>query len=203
MEEKTLEYYEYYAEEFFNNTVNADVSKLYKIFLDRIPEGCKILDLGCGSGRDSKYFIEKGYKVVSIDGCRRLCELASEYVEQEVFCKRFEKLDYQEEFEGIWACASLLHVEGKNMKRVLRQVRNALVPGGILYASYKLGTGERISRGRYFKNYTEETLRELFDKKEWENQRYFVTQDVRENREEELWINVIVQKHSMLIEPDI
>lgn len=107
---RTLDYYNENAEAFFQNTACADMRHLYKRFLPLIPAGGRILDLGCGSGRDSRYFIEQGFQVTAADGSEALCRLASRYIGQEVLCMDFRDLAFKNCFDGVWACASLLHV---------------------------------------------------------------------------------------------
>lgn len=107
---RTIDYYNKNAEVFFQDTACADMSYLYKQFLPLIPVGGRILDLGCGSGRDSRYFLEQGFQVTAIDGSAELCRLASKYIGQEVLCMVFRDLAFENCFDGVWACASLLHV---------------------------------------------------------------------------------------------
>lgn len=75
----TLGYYDSYADEFYKNTVNIDFTTMQEHFLTKLKKGSNILDFGCGSGRDTKYFLEQGYNVEAIDGSAELCKLASEY----------------------------------------------------------------------------------------------------------------------------
>ena len=89
----TLDYYNKNASEYFEQTLNGNFTENYEKFLSRIPQNAYILDLGCGSGRDSKYFIENGYKVKAIDGSIEMCKLASEYIGQEVECMKFDELN--------------------------------------------------------------------------------------------------------------
>ena len=74
--DKTLEYYNQAAQDYTADTINADVSKLYPFFLTHLPLNAYIMDLGCGPGRDSKYFLEKGYRILSVDGSEEFCKLA-------------------------------------------------------------------------------------------------------------------------------
>lgn len=126
-----------------------------------------------------------------------MCELASEYIGREVICKHFEELDYEEEFGGVWACASLLHVRRSSIKEILEKINHALIRNGILYTSFKYGTQERIMKGRYFSDYDEKGIRELFQEKEgWKWCTTWITSDVRSGREQEKWLNVIVKKQN-------
>ena len=148
--DKTLEYYNQSAHAYAADTLNADVSKLYEFFLSRLPAHATILDLGCGSGRDSLHFLREGYRVQSIDGSPEFCKLASQLTGQPVLCRTFEDIDFAEEFDGIWACASILHVPSTRLPLVLENISHALKKGGHLYASFKYGTFEGDRNGRYF-----------------------------------------------------
>ena len=106
----TLDFYNNNSKSYIENTLSLDMSHLYKDFLKYIPKDGHILDLGCGSGRDSLEFIKKGYNVTAVDGSKELAIAASEIIGKEVICSKFEDLQLTESFHGIWACASLLHV---------------------------------------------------------------------------------------------
>ena len=192
---QTLNYYNENAAAFCEGTVGADMSHLYEVFLRHIPEGGRILDLGCGSGRDSLAFLARGYQVEAVDGSEELCRFASEYIGQPVRCMDFEELDYEEEFDGVWACASLLHAPKSRIPSILSKIHRSLVPGGTLYFSFKRGDSERTKDGRFFNDYTEDTVKELFTaENRWEITKLFVTGDVREGREGEQWVNGVVRK---------
>ena len=135
--DKTIEYYNQTAESFTADTVNADVSGLHSFFLSHLPPNAYIMDLGCGSGRDSKYFLEKGYRVLAIDGAEEFCKIAANLIGQEVLCQTFENIDYTEEFDGIWACSSILHVPSDRLPAVIKKISRALKKGGYFYASFK------------------------------------------------------------------
>lgn len=156
----TNRYYQDNAKEFFDSTVNADVSQLYVHFLKYIPAGGKILDLGCGSGRDTKAFLTMGYDVDAIDGSRELCKLASEYTGIEVRCLDFAELDASVQYDGIWACASLLHISYSTLNDILTRVYKALNPNGVLYMSFKKGDSDEYRNGRFF---TDMNDRRFFD----------------------------------------
>ncbi|MGN0658283.1 MAG: class I SAM-dependent methyltransferase, partial [Emergencia sp.] len=191
MKDKTLEYYNENAEQFFQDTVEADMSHLYGRFLQKIPAGGRILDLGCGSGRDSRQFLDRGFRVTAVDGSAALCQLAERHIGQEVLCMDFGEMAFEECFDGVWACASLLHVPRDSIKGILARVSDALVPGGVLYACFKAGTGERNSGGRFFCDYSMGDMDRLFAPEDgWELCETFLTGDVREDREDQQWVNV-------------
>jgi cyclopropane fatty-acyl-phospholipid synthase-like methyltransferase len=189
---KTIEYYNNNSEEFLKGTVNADMKYWQDRFLSYLKPGDKILDAGCGSGRDSKYFLDKNMEVVSFDASIKMCEYASKNIGSEVKCMKFEDIDYVNEFNGIWACASLIHVRKKDMKSIIVKLRDALKDKGILYASFKLGNKEEERNGRFFNDYTLEELKELVEcMDEFEILELVETGDVRENHRNEYWVNIV------------
>lgn len=159
----SIRYYDDNAEKYFETTKGFDLKVLYDLFLPHIPKGGKILDLGCGGGRDSKYFLEKGYEVTAVDGSPKLSALASQYVGIAVQTMHFQDLDFDETFDGIWASASLLHVPASQIKDVLKRVYRALRVGGTLYVSFRHGEEECDEGDRYFNDQTEESLRKLLE----------------------------------------
>lgn len=200
-EKRTLSYYDENAAAFCEGTRNADMSEMRGRFLRYLKPGALILDAGCGSGRDSKFFMESGYRVVAIDGSEKICRLASKYLGQEVQCRRFEEIDEKEVYDGIWACASLLHVPHELLSEVIARLIAALVDGGVLYASFKYGEEEREAGGRYFTDLREDGWKKVLEeaKEEMKGNRLetvecFVTGDVREGRGGEKWLNVVGRK---------
>lgn len=195
MDNQTLKYYGENASDFYDGTVNVDMSFLYQRFEAYLKPDMHIMDLGCGSGRDSKYFLNAGYKVTAVDGCRELCLLASKLIGQDVLHLRFQELEFCEEFDAVWACASLVHVNKSQMKEVLARVLQSIKPNGILYVSYKYGTKQRIKDHRLFSDYTEQELISLFsDLNDIAAKEWWISGDARENRDDEKWLNVIVEK---------
>ena len=160
----TLKYYNENAEKYYEQTKNGDMTKVYSRFLVMLPDKAYILDFGCGSGRDSKYFLEKGYTVRAIDGSKKLCELASEYIGQKVECMKFDELSDESKYDGIWACSSLLHVERENLPDILRKMIKAIKEEGVIYASFKIGNKEIIEDGKYYNYITKEILENMLSK---------------------------------------
>lgn len=205
-EKRTLSYYDENASAFCEGTRNADMSEMRGRFLRYLKQGALILDAGCGSGRDSKFFMESGYRVVALDGSKEMCRQASAYLGQEVQCRRFEEIDEKEVYDGIWACASLLHVPYELLPNVIARLIVALVDGGVLYASFKYGEEEREAGGRYFTDLKEEGWKKVLEEAEEEKKgnkseskkletiECFVTGDVREGRGGEKWLNVVGRK---------
>lgn len=189
-----MNYYDENAQEFFDGTVNADMSSHHEKFLELIPKNGKILDAGCGSGRDTKNFKELGYDVTAIDGSPEMCKLASEFSGINVKHMQFQEISFQNEFDGIWASASLLHVPSDELDSVLRNLKNSLKTHGILYASFKYGDFEGERNGRYFNDLTEDTAIELFEKNDFNVIETWITNDARPTREDERWVNILINK---------
>ena len=120
-DKRTLDYYNAKAKDFVSDTLDVAFTEIQDIFLEYIPNGGTVLDFGCGSGRDTKYFLSKGYDVVATDGSEELCKIASEYAGVQVKQMLFEELNAIEEFDGIWACASILHVEKKQLPDIMKK----------------------------------------------------------------------------------
>ena len=199
-EQKTIEYYNSNAEGFYESTVNADMSAQYKLFEKYLGNGAHILDCGCGSGRDSKHFLDNGFEVTAIDGSEELCKKASELTGLEVKQMYFRSLNFDNEFDGVWACASLLHVEKGELPDVLTRITKALRDGGVLYASFKYGgfSGER--NGRFFTDLDDESFESLIaDIPELVLKEKYISTDVRPGRENERWLNAIVMKRKGLV----
>lgn len=191
----TLDYYNDNVESYFITSLNADMNLIYERFLKYLSDNSFILDFGCGSGRDSKYFIDKGYKVESIDGSEELCKLASEYIHQEVKCMKFDELYDINKYDGIWACSSLLHIPKNEFKSVLIKIRDALKNNGILYISLKNGYGEEIKNGRYFNYLTYNEFMDIIkDINSFEEVDFFETNSSVNKDEDKVWNNFILRK---------
>lgn len=192
--DKTLNYYNENAKEYFDKTINVCMLKKYDKFLQRISKGCHILDLGCGSGRDSLYFIQNGYKVTSIEGSIELSKLATQYIGQPVKNINFINMEDVDIYDGIWACASLLHLKKEIFSKMLTKLYLSLKKTGVMYISLKIGTDFSTYEGnRFFTYYSRETLYQLLKKTNLNIIDEFVTSDGL-NRDVE-WINIIVQKN--------
>ncbi len=189
-----MNYYDENAKEFFNGTVDADMSQHHEEFLKLIPEHCTILDAGCGSGRDTLKFKSLGYDVTAIDGSEEMCKLASEYSGVDVKHMQFQDIDFGNEFDGIWASASLLHVPSTEIEMVLEKLKKSLKANGVLYASFKYGEFEGERNGRYFNDLTESSAAELFEKMDFKIIKTWITSDSRKGREDEKWVNILVKR---------
>lgn len=186
-------YYDINGEEFFDSTVDVDMSTHYKEFLDYIPKNSHILDAGCGSGRDTLAFRSLGYDVTSIDGSYKMCKLASEYTSHEVLHMQFQEIEFNPIFDGIWASASLLHISSSELDVVLEKLKNSLKDNGVLYASFKYGDFEGMRNGRYFNDFTEKTAISLFESSGFEIIKTWITNDARKGRHQEQWVNILVK----------
>ena len=194
----TLCYYNQNADAFVAGTQDADMSEQYRFFLKHLTPGGKLLDLGCGSGRDSAYFASLGFEVTAVDGSEALCKRAREHYGIEALCMRFEDISFTGEFDAIWACASLLHVQKADMEDVMKKVSAALKPNGFLYASFKYGSEERTSGGRFFNDYTEDDIDTLLTpKNQLQLVEYWITEDVRPEHAGEQWLNIVAKKQEI------
>lgn len=193
--ENTLEYYNKNAKEFAAATVSVEFESMQRRFADKLSCGARILDFGCGSGRDAKYFLDQGYQVEATDGSKELCRIASEYAGIPVRHMLFEELDETDRYDGIWACSSILHLQRQKLVKVMKRMAHALKDKGIIYTSFKYGDFEGERNGRYFTDMTETSfLRLLADVGELKIEDQWVTSDVRPGRGEEKWLNLILRK---------
>lgn len=191
----TLQYYQQKAKEFVEGTVSADMHDSQTRFLKLLPSQAYILDFGCGSGRDTKAFLEQGYRVDAVDGSAELCRMASELTGIPVKQMLFEGLSAVEQYDGIWACASILHLPRKELMGVLKKISDALKIGGILYTSFKYGDFEGIRSGRYFIDFTEGSFGELMEGiPSLRTVETWITNDVRPGRGDERWLNILLEK---------
>lgn len=196
----TIEYYNQNAAEFVNSTIDADMKNIYAEFEKYIDIGGAILDLGCGSGRDSLYFYEKGYQVVAVDPSSAMCDETRSRVPIEVLRMRAEEIEFIDKFDAVWACASLLHVAKEDMQVTLSKIVGALKGRGIFYGSWKYGQRTCFDRERYFVDYTEEEMTKLVVSiKNIEILRMWITEDVRTEKSDTRWLNVLIRKTEMKI----
>jgi len=195
----TLNYYNQNAQTFSDSTLNVDMSALYREFLPYVVQNGYVLDAGCGSARDATYFKGQGFNVSAFDASPALAELASSYLQQPVEVKTFQELECVNKYDGIWCCASLLHVPKAELPQVFLKLQNALKPNGVLYVSFKYGDTERVHNGREFTDLTEQLLSSLLNQhtqlsiiKHWQSV------DQRPGRESEVWLNAIIKAAPIL-----
>lgn len=199
MTTSTLDYYNNHAQHYTSNTVNVNMSALYNEFLPILDaeshSEAHILDLGCGSGRDSKHFIEQGYTVTAIEPATQLAQVASQYLNHTVENRSAHDITEQNQYHGIWACASLLHVPYNQLLEVFSKLSRALKTNGVIYASFKYGEGERQEDGRNFTDLTETCLKLIVNQiPELGIYKLWLTQDQRPSHSDTLWLNVLLTK---------
>ncbi len=195
MDERTINYYNQVAKIFAANTVKVEFSHIQNRFLDKLKPGAYILDFGCGSGRDTKRFLDAGFAVDATDGSVELCRIASPYTGVPVKQMLFQELDSVETYDGIWACSSILHLPKPELRDVMCRMRDALKSAGIIYTSFKYGTFEGERNGRYFTDFTEETFWEFVKEVPGlELEECWITGDARPGREDEKWLNLMLCK---------
>lgn len=190
----SAEYYKQNAADYFDKTINLDLKTYLDRFLEYVPEGGSILDLGCGSGRDSAYFLSQGYDVTALDGSEELCSLASVHIGEDVLHMSFSEMDFEDVFDGIWANASLLHVPRLEFPEILSKVIRGLKKDGVLYMTFRYGEFEGMEGERYYTNYRTKELKELIaGYNELELIEIKKYEDVRPERDT-LWIHAFVRK---------
>lgn len=194
----TLDYYNHNAASFVEDTKYADMRPVQDKFLALLNPGDSILDFGCGSGRDTKYFLEKGYRVTATDGSAECVKLASVYTGIKVKEMLFQDLRELQSYDGIWACSSILHLPKRELLPVFHSMCDALKPSGVIYTSFKYGQFEGVRNDRYFTDFTEDMFQEfiktipgLFAEEFW------ITSDVRPGRSDEKWLNLILRKQNI------
>lgn len=193
--DKTLKYYNENAQSFASGTVSVKFTEVQDKFLEKLNSDAYILDFGCGAGRDTKYFLSRGYQVDAVDGSEQLCRIASEYTGIKVRQMLFQELDEKEKYDGIWACASILHLPKKQLREVLENMYAALKSEGWIYTSFKHGKFEGERNGRYFTDFTTDTFKEfIHDMHGLKIEEHWITGDARPGRGEEKWLNLLLQK---------
>ena len=191
MNDSNVEYYNKNADSFFEGSVAADMSYQRDKFASLLPKNARVLDVGCGSGRDSKAFMDRGFDVISFDASEEMCKRASAYIGREVLNMRFEEISFDNKFDGIWACASLLHVSKEKLPEILGKLRASLKDGGVMYASFKYGDGVKERGERSFIDFNEKSIVPVMESAGFTVIGNEVTHDIRPGRGDEMWINVI------------
>ena len=194
MVNKTLNYYNQNADSFIEGTVSVNFKEVQDKFLQML-SGKKILDFGCGSGRDTMYFLKSGFDVTATDGSEELCKYASEYTGIQVKQMLFQDLDEVDYYDGIWACSSILHLSKNELRIVMNKMSRALKAGGIIYTSFKYGNFEGERNGRFFTDFTIDEFTDFVKEvKEMAIEEYWITGDVRPGRGDARWLNLILRK---------
>ncbi|WP_198949699.1 DEAD/DEAH box helicase family protein [Synechococcus sp. 1G10] len=194
MTNTTVDYYESNAKEFYLDTVDIDMSAIHDKFLAGIPKGGLILDAGCGSGRDSNAFIYRGFRVKAFDASPELALLATQLIGQQVAVRTFAQVDEIACYDGIWACASVLHLPEQEISNTFKQLWHALKPNGILYVSFKKGEGERTDTGRQFTDATQTRIENwLTGLPDIDSMDFWTTEEQRPSRNE-IWLNALINR---------
>tara|TARA_R110001583_G_scaffold112917_6_gene263185 strand:- start:74557 stop:75147 length:591 start_codon:yes stop_codon:yes gene_type:complete len=188
------QYYQNNAQRFYESTIDVDMQSLYQHFLPLVKTNGRILDAGCGTGRDSKNFIDLGFEVEAFDASEKLATLASSLINQTVKVDFFETYDNDKPFDAIWACASLLHVPHKDLATVFKSLTTLLNNQGIFYCSFKYGDEQVERGGRLFSNLTEASFTQKIADLPLEIIKQWKTGDLREGRASEKWLNIIMRK---------
>ncbi|WP_335950005.1 class I SAM-dependent methyltransferase [Acinetobacter bereziniae] len=193
---KTIDYYNQNADKFVASTFYVEMEEIYQPFVRYLPDGGNILDLGCGSGRDSLAFNKLGYQVEAIDYSEVLVTKMRKLTGINIRQQNFYELSELNQYDGIWACASLLHCERKRLPEVLKKILKALKVNGICYMSFKYGTGDRYKDGRQFTDMDESQAQSLL--KKFDNillLQQWITTDKRPDHNED-WLNIVFQKQN-------
>lgn len=188
------QYYRDNAQDFFASTIDVDMQSLYQVFLPMVKKGGRILDAGCGAGRDSKKFIELGFEVEAFDASEELAALASNLIHKTVQVDLFQSYKNEIEFDAIWACASLLHVPHPELANVFKSLTALLKNKGVFYCSFKYGNDQVKRNGRTFTNLTESSFALQIKGLPLQIIKQWQTGDLREGRQNEKWLNVILRK---------
>lgn len=192
----TIDYYNQYASNIFEETVDQDVEEVRQEFLNCLEEGDTILDLGCGSGRDSLVFYENGYDVTPLDASEEMCKLAEIHTGLEVLQMYYEDMVFDDVFDGIWGSAALIHVPEKELGDILERIIEAMCQDGVLYLSFREGDFEGFQGKRYYCDYTEERLERILNETgRLEVQKLWVTEDARRDSDVR-WLHVLAKKIS-------
>ncbi len=191
--ENTQRYYQQNAQDYFSSTAFLDTSPLYDHFIPLLPDNAHLLDAGCGSGRDTKAFLKRGYRVTAFDACHELVALATKHTGIAVQYSTFTEFTSTTLFDGIWACASLLHVPHKEMINTLCHLGQLLKAGSYFYCSFKTSGPEQTEDGRRFTHFNLGEMKTLLISTPFSLFHGWLTEDVR-NDSQQQWLNVILKK---------
>lgn len=191
----TIKWYDKNVKNYYDRIVNLDVSSIYSEFLKLLPSNTHILDAGCGIGNFTKIFLEKGYKVTAFDASVEMVRIATKYCGQKVYQLKFQEMDYEDQFDGIFASASLLHVSRFEIQDIFKKFIKAMKKGGIWQLSFKYGSDEKYENGRLFNNYDEKSLKKLIESfPSLEILKMWKSKDLRPERKNQYWISALLKK---------
>lgn len=194
----SITYYDQHADAFIAGTLDVQMQSLYDKFLPHLPAGGHILDAGCGSGRDSRYFLQQGFVVTALDASWPLVLHARTLTGLPVLHCRFDEFVASQPLDAIWACASLLHVPQAELVLVMDHLARQLRRGGLFYCSFKYGVGEVSRDGRSFTHLDESGLAALLTKLPLSVVECWQTADLRPGRQEERWLNVLLRREDLV-----
>lgn len=191
----TLSFYEGNADVYAQQTASVDLTGLHQKFLSLLPKGGRILDVGCGSGRDLRIFKRLGFDCIGIDPSSNLAHIAHEYSGCEIILAGVENLDFKSCFDGVWACASLLHLPRHHFSSALNRILIALKPAGVLFISMQQGAGEFVAPdGRFYSRYSSPELNELVADAGFVVLEEWVTDDAQQKSRAISWINILARR---------
>jgi len=191
---ETVEWYENNFKSYIDKHAGDDLEDLIGDFLTHVPAGGKVLDVGCGGGRDSLVMINRGYDVTLLDASLNMCISAHELTGAPYLNMDMELIEDHEKYDGIWACASLQHVPYDRQTKIWKRLRDALKPDGVIYASYHYGTGFKVEHSKYYFTTTGDVISAIIKESgTWDNIEVWMTKELVKGREEH-WVNVFALK---------
>lgn len=193
----SVAFYEANAEDFFARTVSVDMSTARAKFVAHLAPGARVLDAGCGAGRDAAAFKALGFRVTATEAAPSLAALAGRHIGLPVEVKTFDQFTWRETFDGVWACASLLHVPRRELPNAVARLRDALVPGGVLWMSFRHGSEDRVENGRLFTDLDEAGATVLLDEvRDLDFLDVSLSDDSRPDRPAFRWLSITARRQS-------
>ena len=190
----TIDYYDQNAQEYYERTVDADLAEIREYFLGFLRRDARILDFGCGSGRDAKAFAEAGRTVEALDGSQELCRIASEYLGMDVRNMMFQDFEETEAYDGLWACASILHLTYEEIMDVMKRIHGALKPQGVFYTNVQIRDLRGRTRRTVLYGFRRKKMEDFWRTELFDLERMWLTGDALPGRHEGQWINVILRR---------
>ncbi len=162
MRDATIAIYDAKAQEYARLSARLPERAEMEAFAALLPEGARILDLGCGPGHYAAWFAAQGFTVEALDASGEMVALAASRPGVSARQGRFEDLPETPTYHGIWANFSLLHLPRAELPAQMRRIKHALYPSGLLHLAMKLGEGEGHDRlGRFYAYWGEDELEAL------------------------------------------